>query len=619
MSPLRRSWIVLLLLALSGAPPATAQTQSSGSWRDVVRLLREAHIVPRAGPARLLETDLAEREPDNEPATANLAALGVRATGVIAEHGDVDTWALDLTAGTFLSVDVDAASIGSDLDPVIGLIAPNGTTTLAFNDDFDGADSRISFRIRESGRYYVAIRGFGDSGNPSFNYAIHFGTVVCLGAGTEREPNGAAGTASVLGDDGSGTGELCALDDDPAGDVDLWAFTGFAGTTVELDVNAGSIFGDPFLALFASDGTTRLAFNEDADGSDPRLQFTIGTTGTYFAAVSSRTHPGGNAFPYTLRLRTVAAGPGDPITVRAEGLSTPFGLAVGGTGDLFVGELAGNRVVRVSATGAVTTFVAGILAPLGLAFDGFDRLLVVSQDGAVYRVTPQGVASRFITDAGFPFWIAVAPDGRIWLTDVSDRSLRRYSRTGQFEARFDGIGIGGSGPGPLAIGPAGEPFVSNGAEIWKLTDGRFERVLGGAPLIRAFAFDVAGNIYGPAPAAGRVLLFDPAGRVLADPFAIGPDAPVTLAFGRDATGATVKRLFGVDPNTGRVFEMNPAGLTHRGLPAGDTLPIPVDVAAAALLGAGGLGAEDVLLLDAQGNHNGRYDIGDLQAYLRSHP
>ncbi len=59
--------------------------------------------------------------------------------------------------------------------------------------------------------------------------------------------------------------------------------------------------------------------------------------------------------------------------------------------------------MRVSAQGVVTTFAAGIPAPLGLAFDAFGDLLVASVDGAVYRVTPQGQATRFITDAGIPF------------------------------------------------------------------------------------------------------------------------------------------------------------------------------------------------------------------------
>jgi len=581
---------ILVLLAVVGATPGLAQTP----------------IVD-------------ESEPNDNVRTADSVALGDRATGVVNPAGDVDTWFVDLTAGQFLSVDVDAAQVGSPLDATLELIAPDGTTSLAFNDDFDGFDSRISYRVPQSGRYYVVIRAFGATGGPGLTYAINFDKVSCPVVGTEQEPNDTPGTAAPVAIGDSGSGEICPHDDNPAGDVDYWAFTARAGTTIELDVDAAALglFVDPVIALYASDGTTQLAFNDDEDGADSRLQYSIITTGTYYATVADAAGSG-NPFPYTLHVRSITPGPGDPITVRAQGLGRPWGLAVGNTGDLFVSDLTGNRVVRVSGEGVVTTFATGIPTPQGLAFDAFGNLLVASTDGAVYRVTPQSQATRFITDAGIPVWVAVAPDGRIWLTDLSDRSLRRYSSTGQFEARFDAIGVGGSGPGPLAIGPSGEPYFSQGTEIWKLTNGELRRVLRSAFIVWAFAFDVAGNIYAPAPAAGRIQLFDATGAIVADTFAIGPDAPQALAFGRDATGATVARLFATDPRVGRVFEVNPAGVAHPGQPVGYVAPrFLLDVAAASLLGGGGLSAADLQYLDALGNNNGRYDVGDLQAYLRT--
>ncbi len=642
---------VVVLLALVGAAPALAQGPAAGSWREELRRLRGASIVLSArggaktglrpmgtggkgGLARLLvprrptsvrdpasvAATIAESEPNDNVHTADSVALGDRAIGVVSPAGDVDTWFVDLTAGQFLSVDVDAAEVGSSLDPTLALIAPDGRTLLAFNDDFDGLDSRISYRVPASGRYYVVIRAFGATGGPGLTYAINFGTATCAAVGTEQEPNGTPGTAAPVAIGDSVSGEICPGDDSPMGDVDYWAFTAQAGTTIELDVDADrGLFGDAFIALFASDGTTRLAFNDDADGADPRLQHSIVTTGTYYAAVSTLADPGGNPFPYTLHVRTTPQGPGDPITVRADRVGQPLGLAVGSTGDLFVGDLTGNRVVRVSGQGAVTTFATGIPSPTGLAFDAFGHLLVASPaDGTVYRVTPQGQATRFITDAGFPFWIAVAPDGRIWLTDVSDRSLRRYSPTGRFEARFDAINVGGFGPGPLAIGPSGEPYFSNGNEIWKLVNGQPQRVFRDGFVIWAFAFDVAGNIYAPAPAAGLIKLFDPTGTIVADPFAVGPDAPQAVAFGRDGTGATVARLFATDQRVGRVIEMNPAGVEHPGQPAGFVPPpFTLDVAAVSLLGGGALSAADLQFLDELGNHNGRYDVGDLQAYLKT--
>lgn len=625
-----RSAVLSLLLALVGGAPALAQRPVGGSWRDQVRRLRDArvalpgHAKTGATPLRAATFTTAivtETEPNDGTQTADSVALGDQATGVINPAHDADTWFVDLIAGQYLSVDVDAAAIGSPLDAVLVLFAPDGITVLASNDDFDGPDSRISYRVPTSGRYYLTIVAFGGMvGSPELTYALNFGKVVCTGTGTEQEPNDAPGTATriTLGD--SGTGEICATDANPAGDVDYWAFTAQAGTTIELDVDAVSLgfLVDPALGLYASDGVTRLASRDNGAGADPSLRYPIPTTGTYHATVAAGPGAGANPFPYALHVRALPPGPGDPVTVRAAGLAFPLGMAVGSTGDLFVGEAAGNRVVRISGEGAVTTFTAGIQVPVGLAFDAFGGLLVVSLDGTVYRVTPQGQVTPFITDAGFPFWIAVAPDGRIWLSDVSDRSLRRYSPAGQFEARFDAIAVGQSGPGPLTIGPGGVPYFSNGTEIWRLVDGRLERVFADGALIWAFAFDVAGNVYAPMPTAGRIKLFDATGTAVADPFAVGVDGPQAVAFGRDATGAALARLFATDPIAGRVIEVNPTGVAHPGLPVGGVAtPFPVDVAAAALLGAGGLSAADLQYLDALGNHNGRYDVGDFEAYLNS--
>lgn len=631
---------VLVMLALVATAPALAQTPTTGSWRQAVQQLRSGatarsargtaksrgkRAIARLSAARrpttaaLVTSSLAESEPNNDVATADSAALGDQASGVMDPAGDVDTWFVDLTAGQFVSVDVDAQDIGSPLDPTLLLLAPDSETVLAANDDFDGFDSRISYRVSTSGRYYVVLRAFGNLGSPQSSYVIKFGTITCGVVGAEQEPNGTPGTAGAAAIDDSVSGEICTGVDNPGGDVDYWAFTAQAGTTIELDVDAEALGSpaDPIIALYASDGTTQLAFNDDEDGNDSRLQFSIVTTGTYYATVADIVGNGGNPFPYLLHIRSIPPGPGDPVGVRAAGLGQPLGLAVGSTGDLFVGDVTGNRILRVSVQGAVTTFASGVPGPLGLAFDAFGNLLVASVDGNVYRVTPQGQAIRYITDAAIPFWIAVGPDGRIWLTDLGDRSLRRYSPTGRFETRFDAISVGGSGPGPLAIGPSGEPYVSTGTEIWKLAGSQFQRVFANPVLIWAFAFDVAGNIYAPAPTVGSLKLLDPSGTALADPFAVGPDAPQVVAFGRDATGATVARLYATDTQIGRVIEMNPAGVEHPGQPLGYAPSLTTDAAAAGLLGDGTLSAADEHYLDMLGNRNGRYDIGDLQAYLRT--
>lgn len=606
--------LMFAMLALIVAAPLSAQGPRSDSWRDMVRRLRQASAAP-ATPTAII----AESEPNDSIRTADSAALGDRATGVLNPARDVDTWFIDLTEGQLFSVDVDASGLGSLLDAQLTLFAPNGRTVLAFNDD-DGEtlDSRISFLVPASGRYFVQLGSFGQvGGGPQATYAVNFGTVACAAVGTEQEPNDSPQTPTRVAVGDSGTGEICPVVERPAGDVDYWAITAQAGTTLDLSVDVASFnfVGDPTLTFYAPDGTTRLAFNDDFIGSNSGLQFSITTTSTYFAAVANA-QGFGDPFRYTLHVGTITPGPGDPITVRAENLGVPLGLAVDATGDVFVSDVGGDRILRVSADNRVTTFATGITAPVSVAFDASGQLLVTSLAGGVFRVTREGQAVPFISDGIFPFWLAVAPDGRIWITDLGNRSLRRYSATGQFETSFDAIGIGGSGPGPLAIGPAGEPYVSNGTEIWRLHNARFDRVLTNPSLIWSFAFDIAGNIYAPLPIAGTLKLFDAGGGALADPFAVGPDAPQAVAFGRDATGATLARVLAVEPGAGRLIEVNPTGVRQRGLPGYVAPALDANTVAAALLGAAGLSLEDRQYLDAVGNHNGRYDVGDLRAYLR---
>ena len=110
---------ILILLAVVVATPGLAQTPSVRSWRDAVRQLRTAptaRLTRRSAQVATIATSIvAESEPNNTVPTADSVGLGDRATGVVNPAGDVDTWFLDLTAGQFLSVDVDAAQVGSPL------------------------------------------------------------------------------------------------------------------------------------------------------------------------------------------------------------------------------------------------------------------------------------------------------------------------------------------------------------------------------------------------------------------------------------------------------------------------------------------------------------------------
>jgi hypothetical protein len=106
----------------------------------------------------------------------------------------VDFYGILLSAGEVLSVDIDAAELGSPLDSLLGIFDVDGSTLLASSDDDQApgesftVDSYLQFTASVSGTYFVAVGSFGDSnftgdGFGVGEYAISF---QCL-AGPARQ------------------------------------------------------------------------------------------------------------------------------------------------------------------------------------------------------------------------------------------------------------------------------------------------------------------------------------------------------------------------------------------------------------------------------------------------
>ena len=128
-----------------------------------------------AGPQALYEIGLSGPFPDDHgdmPATATLIAVGdPPAAGQIQNEVDVDLFAFDATAGQTL--EVETGDLGDGLDTVLELLAPNGVSLLAIDDDGgEGFASRIVFTAPATGRYFARVRGF-DSSTGSYTISVH--------------------------------------------------------------------------------------------------------------------------------------------------------------------------------------------------------------------------------------------------------------------------------------------------------------------------------------------------------------------------------------------------------------------------------------------------------------
>jgi hypothetical protein len=420
------------------------------------------------------------------------------------------------------------------------------------------------------------------------------------------------------------------------GDVDYFAIDLIAGTQLDANVDiSGSALYNPTFALLAGDGVTSLV-EHNWQSQEYRLRYTIQTTGRYYLRVGNY-RPGTGT--YVLRIGRYVIpqlGPGDPVaTVWTSAGAGAAALAAAPSGDVFIGNAAG--VFRLASGRDSVPFAPGVNADFGLAVDTRGNVLTLGceyPNGAVWRISPSGVRSRFFLGQGTPWAITIGPDGDVWINDYDSGAFWRFDTDGHRKATVGANWFAGH----LAFSPGGQLHFTDREGLHRLVNDVPQLVIA-APTptewFDDFVFDRDGYIYVVllTPRDGgidqRILLFDPQYHLLQDPFAqvgdhFGDSRFTDLAFARDSGGRMSTRLLVgrsvLSPEQqwrGDIVELNPQGIRAPGWAIGGPVIEVQDVVSAALGVAGILSPEQKQFLDLQGNHNGVLDIGDLRAYLRS--
>jgi hypothetical protein len=109
-------------------------------------------------------------EPNNTLALATAAGTAASSTtlGALITSGDADWYQIDGHAGSILHIDVDAAEMGSTLDPIIGIYDHTGTLVSIVDDAIDPDSGEFSLdpatrvSVGSDGPFYVAVSSAPD-------------------------------------------------------------------------------------------------------------------------------------------------------------------------------------------------------------------------------------------------------------------------------------------------------------------------------------------------------------------------------------------------------------------------------------------------------------------------
>lgn len=497
-----------------------------------------------------------------------------------------------LGAGETFTVDVDGAMDAQfvGFDSQLTLYAADGTTILAEQDDaptdpgsVNGLDSYMTFTADEAGTYLLRIAQWQSSGNhtpiPAGNsFEVHFshsGVTV-----TEEPASGGIFNPDTFGAISGSTSAATAFD--LTGDSDLWSLTENPdiqnSTTIphatvaiqgdgmfqwiRLDMTAGQVLRadvdfafngpssnvDTRLTLFAADGTTQVATHDNVflvapdpgslDRKDALLNFTIGTTGTYYLRVAQSNNtavPAGHEFLLNVSLTGQAAtgaalagndllqgGDGDDVMRGGAGNDTLQGGAGnddihGGSGNDIINGGAGrdridggigDDIIRIQAADQGDDVIGGA---------GTDRLdLSLRSDG-------NGVVVNLTTEA-----MTLVGDGTYLVRTIENVTGTNWDDTLIGNAQANRL-LGGSGNDTIE-GGAGRDFLDGGTGNDVMRGGRDSDI---------FIVDAAGD-----------LVFEAAGEGTTD--RVRSSVSYTLQAGQeiefltifDATSTTSRNLTG---------------------------------------------------------------------------
>ena len=189
------------------------------------------------------------------------------------------------------------------------------------------------------------------------------------------------------------------------------------------------------------------------------------------------------------------------------GFGIANGVAVDGSGNVFVADPGNNSVKEILAAGGYTTvntLGSGFSYPEGVAVDGSGNVFVADNgNGAVKEIPPGCTASSCVKTLGSGFAapesVALDGNGNVFVADPGNNSVKEILAVGGYTT-VNTLGSGFSYPGHVAVDGSGNVFATetgNNAVKELLAAGGYTTVntLGSFSEPTGVAVDGSGNVF----------------------------------------------------------------------------------------------------------------------------